>query len=218
MAVSKAQICNLALAHINQTESQIANLDTDKGNTASQCRIHYDIAREFVLADHPWNFAGKRVALADLGNPPAIWTYRYDYPSDALRIRAIQPPTRQSNPIVFKVEDDGTDSGLCILTDQDEAVCEYTRNVKNTALFTPGFVQALSWYLASELAPALTGDLNKQEACLTVYRNHLAAAQAVDSDEGIADPELQSPWEQARISGSSSLDDVLNLRRFLDGN
>ena len=67
--VSKAQICNLGLAHLNQTGTQISNLDTDTGTTAIQCRIHYDIARRFVLADHNWNFATKRLALTDIGSP-----------------------------------------------------------------------------------------------------------------------------------------------------
>lgn len=200
-SVSKAQICNIALAHINQTETQVANLDTDTGTTAIQCRIHYDVCRRFVLVDHAWNFAGKRVALADIGSPPTEWAFRYDYPSDCLRAREIQRLTRTDLPIPFVVEDDGTGEGLCILTDQDEASLIYTKEVTNPALFSPGFISALGWYLASELAPALTGDLKKQEACLQVYRSHIAAAQAQDSQEGMSDPELDSSWNRARGSG-----------------
>ena len=59
----------------------------------------------------------------------------------------------------------------------------------------------MSWYLASELAPALSGSENIQEAALTIYRNTIAAAQAVDSGEGQQDPDLDSPWERARIGG-----------------
>lgn len=203
MSVTKAQICNLALAHLHQTESQIANLDTDTGSTANQCRIHYDVARRFVLADHNWNFAKKRVALADIGTPPATWGFRYDYPSDCLKFQEIQRATRNDLPLPYEVEDDGSDSGLCVLTDQDGAIGIYTRDVTNTALFSPGFVSSLGWYLASELAPAITGDAGVQEACLTVYRNLLAAAQAQDSAEGTPDDELLSPWERARIAGDS---------------
>jgi hypothetical protein len=202
MTVSKAQICNLALAHINQTETQISNLDTDTGTVAIQCRIHYDIARRFVLADHNWNFAKKRLALTDIGSPPSTWQYRYDYPSDCLKMREIERLTRQDVPVPFDIEDDGTDSGLSIVTDVDEAVGIYTRDVQNVSLFSPSFVTAFSWFLASELAPALTGDKEQQEASLTVYRNMMMAAQSTDSDEGTSDPELDSPWERARINGS----------------
>ena len=203
MATSKALICNLALAHINQTETQISNLDTDAGTIAIQCRIHYDVAREFVLADHHWNFAKKRVILTDIGTPPTNWSHRYDYPSDCLKMREIERITRSGLPTPFRVEDDGSESGLCIVTDQDTATGIYTYNVKNVSLFSASFVVAFGWYLASELAPALTGDFKKQESTLTVYGRMIAAAQATDSDEGTMDPELDSPWEQARTGGSS---------------
>jgi hypothetical protein len=200
-SVSKALICNLALAHINQTETQISDLDVDTGTIAIQCRMHYDVARRFVLADHNWNFSTKRVVLADIGTPPTNWLYRYDYPSDCLKLREIERATRQELPIPFAVEDDGTDSGLCIVTDRGTATGVYTRNVENVSLFSPGFISAFSWYLASELAPALTGDLKRQESSLTIYRNYMNAAQSTDSDEGTSDVELDSPWERARLGG-----------------
>lgn len=199
MAVSKAQICNLALAHIKQTKTTISNLDTDTGNVATLCRIHYDVARQFVLADHPWNFATKRVALTDIGSPPSDWVYRYDYPSDCLKFREIQRLSKTDAPIPFTVEAEDDGSGLSVLTDMASAVGIYTWDVTNTALFSPQFASSLSWYLASELAPALSGSETVQQAALTVYRNTMAAGQATDSSEGQADPELNSPWERARL-------------------
>ena len=199
--VSKAQICNLALAHIKQTETTIANLDTDSGNIADQCRAHYDVARKFVLADHNWNFTTKRVALADIGlpTPAPLWLYRYDYPQDCLKVREIQRLAKADVPVPFEIELDDNDEGLAILTDMPEATGIYTKDVEKPELFSPGFVIAFGWYLASELAPALSGDENAQEATLTVYRNLISAGQATDSGEGQADPEHDSPWEQARI-------------------
>lgn len=201
MTVGKAEICNLALSHLKQAKSQIANFDTDKGHIADLCRTHYDVARRFVLVDHEWNFATRRVALGDIGNPPAIWAYRYDYPSNALKIREIERASKDDPPIPFVVEEEDDGSGLCILTDKVNAVAVYTVNVENTALFSPGYVSTLAWYLASEMAPGISGKESLQEACLTVYRNTGAAAQAIDSSEGEADEELDSPWERARIGG-----------------
>ena len=198
-SITKAQICNLALAHINQTETSIANLDTDTGLTAVQCRIHYDTCRRFVLADHYWNFAKKRVTLAVSGQTaPTNWIYRYDYPSDCLHFRNIERDTRTETPLPFDIEDDGTDSGLSIVTDKYQAVGVYTRDVENTALFSPGFAIALGWYLASELAPSITGNMKIQEACLTVYGKTYSAAKGVNSNEITSDNELESPWERAR--------------------
>lgn len=202
MAISEAQICNLALAHIKQTTTTISNLVTDSGNTAVQCRIHYDVARQFVLADYNWNFSTKRVGLADISSDPmspVTWSYRYDYPSDCLKIQEIERLSKTDTPIPYRIEAEDDGSGLSILTDLDEARAVYTFDVKNATLFSPGFVQALSWYLASELAPALSGDESTQQAALTVYRNTIAGARATDSGEGEADAEIDSPWERARI-------------------
>ena len=196
MAASEAQICNLALAHIKQTKTTIANLDTDSGNTAVQCRIHYDTCRQFVLADHDWNFATRRINLADISSDPmspVTWGYRYDYPSDCLKIRNIEPLLKTNDPIPFVVEQEDDGSGLSILTDLEDARCIYTTDVTNT--------NSIAWYLASELAPALSGSERIQEAAITVYRNTISAAQAIDSGEGQADPEVNSPWERARIGG-----------------
>jgi len=199
MAVSKAQICNMALAHIKQTKTTIANLDTDTGNTADQCRIHYDVARRFALADHNWNFATKRVTLADVGSPPATYIYRYDYPADCLKVQEIQRLTKADVPVPYLIEAVEDGSKLSILTDMAAAIGVYTWDVENVALFSPSFVTALSWLLASDLAPALSGSEKIQEATLTVYRNYIAAAQAADSSEGKADDELTASWERARI-------------------
>ena len=206
MAVSEAQICNLALSHIKQTKSTIANLDTDTGNTATQCRIHYDVARQFVLTDHNWNFATKRVTLTDISSDPmspATWSYRYDYPSDCLRMQSIERASKTNTPIPFRVEAEDDGSGLSILTDTQDARAIYTWDVTNTTLFSPPFVSSLSWFLASELAPALSGSETIQEAALTIYRNTLIAAHAIDSAEGEADAELDASWERARIGGAT---------------
>lgn len=204
MAVSEARICNLALSHIKQTKTTVANLDTDTGNTAVQCRIHYDTCRQFVLSNHDWNFATQRVTLANISSDPmspTTWNYRYDYPSNCLKIRNIQPLNKTSDPIPYVVELEEDGSGLSILTDLEDARAIYTQDVDNPTLFSPGFIQSLSWYLASELAPALSGSETIQEATLTVYRNTIAAAQAMDSGEGQQDPDLDSSWERARIGG-----------------
>jgi hypothetical protein len=203
MAVTKAQICNLALAHIKQTQSSISNLDTDTGVVAVQCRIHYDVCREFVLADHWWNFAKKRVTLTDIGTPPTTWLYHYDYPSDCLNFREVQRDIKTDLPIPFDIEDDGTETGLCIVTDKYQAVGVYTRDVTNVSLFTPGFIHSLSWFLASELAMAIPGDLKLQKSALTVYRASYGAAKAVNSNEASPEAELNSPWDRARESGES---------------
>ncbi len=199
---SDVQICNLALMHIKQSRTLISNLVTDTGKTADVCREHYDVCRRFVQADHNWNFCTQRVALTDIGSPPATWSFRYDYPSSCLKFRSIQADDRTTQiPYVVELKPDG--SGMSILTDRSQAVGVFTQNVTNAALFSPGFVTALSWYLASEIAPALSEDNSMQEAALTVYRNMLITAEQSDSNEEEADAEPASAWDRARLGGGT---------------
>ena len=201
--VSREQICNLALAHIHETQNKLVNFDTDLGTIPDNCRIHYDPARRFVLADALWNFATTRLVLTDIGNPPTGWAYRYQYPSDCLRFQEIQRDVRQSTPIQYKVEYDRSNSAVSILTDLEAATGVYTWDVENPALFTPGFVKALGYYLASELAFAVAADDDLQKSRFQIYRAHYGPARAQDSNEEQDDGELDSPWERARQGGSS---------------
>jgi hypothetical protein len=193
---SKAQICNLALAHLGHTETTIANLTTDTGNTATQCRIHYDVARKFVLADHDWNFAEREVTLAETGTPSNLWAYRYAYPSDCLKFRRVGRVSKTEKPIPFRTTL-GV-SGKVIDTNLYQAKGFYTADITNTSLFSPGFVEAFGWYLASALAPALTGDLKKQEMALNVYQAMISAAQTQDAQEQQPEDELDAPWISGR--------------------
>jgi len=201
MAVSEAQICNMALAHIKQTLTTIANLDSDTGNTAVVCRIHYDTARQFVLAGHNWNFATKRVTLTDISSDPmspTTWGFRYAYPSDCLKFQEIQRITKQSPPVNYKIESKDDGSAISILTDMESARGIYTFDNSNTSMFSPGFISALSWYLASELAPALSGSETLQQACLSVYAGVASRAAAQDSQQEQHPDELDSPWDRER--------------------
>jgi hypothetical protein len=201
MAVSKAQICNMALAHIKQTLTTIANLDSDTGNTAVNCRIHYDTARQFVLAGHDWNFATKRKTLADISPAtmsPVTWGYRYAYPSDCIKFQEIERLTKTSVPVKYKIEAKDDGSALSILTDMEDARAVYTFDLDNTSMFSPGFISALSWYLASELAPALSGSETLQQACLAVYSGVASRASSQDSQQQEHPDELDSPWDRAR--------------------
>ena len=124
--------------------------------------------------------------------------YRYDYPSDCLQARAIQQRIVSATPPPFAVELIAGGAKRSILTDVAQAVLIYTADVQNEALFTPGFVQALSWHLAAEIAPALSGNARIIENAQRTYARFLAAAQATDSAEGESPPELDANWIQAR--------------------
>ncbi len=203
-----AQICNLALAHIKQSQTVVSNLDTDEGNTVAILRLHFDISRQYVLGDHKWNFATKREVLALVDDSTnSRWSHKYLYPTDAISMREIET-NDQTQATPYEIQNYNDDS-RCILTNQENAVAVYTADIKNPATYSPGFVVSLSWYLASEIAPALSEDSAVQDYCYTIYRNSLIKAKTMDSNEGEGNAEPLAAWDRARtgFGGYGGFDD-----------
>ena len=100
---SVIEICNRALSNIGNSRS--INSLTEASKEAGQCSLHFDSCRDAALADFDWNFATKRLALADTNNPPPDWAYSYQYPTDCLRITEIMVPGctywRAAHPTAF---------------------------------------------------------------------------------------------------------------------
>ena len=87
------QIANLSLSRIG-TRSSIADLAEDSPEARGFNTV-YTQCRDETLEAVDWGFARARRYLADLGQPPVDWQYRYAYPSDCLKIRGLYQPLTQ---------------------------------------------------------------------------------------------------------------------------
>ena len=128
---SVVEICNRALSNIGNSRS--INSLTEASKEAGECSLHFEACRDAVLSDFDWNFATKRVALADTSNPPPDWEYAYQYPSDCLRITEIMLPGVR-NPtaamrVQYEVGADTNGTGKLIYTDQPQAWLKYVSRV-----------------------------------------------------------------------------------------
>ena len=70
---SELEIYNLALSRIGQ--DTLSSVD-ESSKAGRLCRLHYALLRDAVLRAHPWNFAMRRVELAQVTFTPA---FEYDY-------------------------------------------------------------------------------------------------------------------------------------------
>lgn len=214
---SEVDICNLALAHLGDNAT-VASLDPPEGSAqAEHCARFYPMARDSLLEMHTWGFATKRVTLALLGSGWPEWDYSYMQPSDALNIVAILPPDATDDysqglsnvpmaaggsyvPQAFSCEVDGSGNDV-ILTDQADAVLRYTCVVEDTTKFSPLFVMALSWHLASMLAgPMLKGDAGAAEAkrCTAMMQAYLSQATESDAAQRRINPQHNVGWISGR--------------------
>lgn len=153
---SVVHICNMALGRFRG--KKITEL-TDDTVEANACHTYYEAARDFVLADFPWNFAGKSIVLAQLAEVPEEWAFAYTYPDDCLKVRRLHPESKLrhwQDSIPYEVSL-GAEGGKVIFTNLYQARCRYTQRLENVNHFDPHFVTALSWYLASEIAIPVAG-------------------------------------------------------------
>ncbi len=190
MAASVVQICNLALSHLGA--AAIVSL-TERSAEAMACALHFEPCRDSVLRDYPWNFATKRVVLAERsGEMRRDWGHVYSLPSDCLLARDLLPDA----PFVIESNDQGTTRLL--LTHQPQARLLYTARVEEPTLYDPLFVEALAWKLAVQICMPLTRDKNSLQLCQSLYLNTLSLAQRADGNEGQDDRPPEAEWILAR--------------------
>lgn len=214
---SEIDICNLALGHLGDTAT-VASLDPPEGSAqAEHCARFYPIARDSLLEMHPWGFATRRVTLAQLGTGWPEWSYSYAQPADALNIIAVLPPDATDDysqglsnvpvaaggsyvPQAFSCEVDANGADV-VYTDQEGAVLRYTVIVEDTTKFSPLFVMALSWHLASLLAgPIIKGEAGANEAkrCAAVMQYYLSQATESDAAQRRIAPRHNVGWISGR--------------------
>ena len=191
----------MALYHIGSS-NEILNVETESSEEAKSCRTFYDISVTKVLKAIPWPFATRKMNLALVEeNPNSEWKYSYRYPSDALIIRKIESGIRtdyNSSRIRYIIT--GDDTAKLIYTDQNQPVCEYTKNVIDTSFYDDEFALCLSYLLASFIAPKFMRGSSDDEIAklLKLYLGHLNTAQTNALGEETKDIEPESEFIRSR--------------------
>ena len=219
---SEVSICNLALAHLGDT-ANITSIDPPEGSAqAAHCAQFYPIARDALLELHDWNFSLRRASLVLLSETINPWAYVYAVPNLMVKAIAVMASDADDDNTAPSYSDDYEESVLetvatvvpqpfimetlssgntVICTNQEDAVLRYTVNVVNPAIFSPLFVTALSWMLASMLAgPLIKGETGRQEArnCLQMVNTFLAEAKRSDSNQRRVAVTHSVPWLSGR--------------------
>lgn len=206
---SEVDICNLALACLGD-EALVASIRPPEGSVQAQyCARFYPIARDALLEMHPWGFATRCGQLAALALSRPEWRFAYAQPADAIKIVAvlardavdIEAGINEAQP--FGREIDSSGAGV-ILTNQAGARALYIASVKDTTTFSPLFVQALAWHLASMLVgPLLKGEAGAAESkrCVGVMQGYLSQAMVSDANQRKVEPAHLPTWMHARGAG-----------------
>lgn len=200
MPTADVDLCNRALSRLG-TRASIAALD-ENSTEARTVSIWYAATRDALLRVHDWNFARRRVALAELGSlsngsAAGSWAYRFALPTDCLRLLRLEPSAAGQPSPRFEVAGDGTNR--VVLCDEPAPVAIYTARVADPGLFDVGFAQALVDQLAAHVAYPITQKTDLAVRLAQAARAALAEAMAADSAEAATDTDDDVPdWIAAR--------------------
>jgi hypothetical protein len=110
VAASEAEVCNLALLLVGQT--QFIDDLTDPTEAGEVCKQVYERARDAALEAVAWPFATRRADLNEITDGDRDgWGYAYTLPSDCLAPRWLEHRRREpfeSQKVPFDIEDDAT--------------------------------------------------------------------------------------------------------------
>lgn len=165
---TKIQIWNMALDHLR--EQPLASPDAGVA-TSKWLTRNYDQQRDYLMGRYFWKFALARDQLAADETAPAWrWSYRYQIPTDSIRII---PPTYNGEwngtPIPYEVEQD------FILCDQEAPLrLRYVKRITNEGTFTNGFCELLCLRLARRMAHWMTGKASMIKEIDALYKEAYA--------------------------------------------
>lgn len=195
MATSLVQVANMALTMLGQ-ENTIEAL-TERSKSARVMNLWMEPARRFALQSHDWTFARKRLALAlHDEDPPSVWAFRYQAPSDMIQPRYIEVP-KMYRAAPFDVESSADGETSTIVTDIEDAVLSYTRDCTQVHLFSPAFVLVLARALAAYASIAITGNSAVERNQWALYERQLHIGTNLNAKQGIE----ATPQDSDMITG-----------------
>jgi hypothetical protein len=182
----------MALSHIGAQANVASISPPDGGVEAHFCAAFYDQARTEMLEPGNWAFSLKRASLPPVTNDSEAWTFAYALPSDcmrALRVRLGRTIFEEDSAYYSPDDNDGapfTIEGRTLYTNSEEPTLLYVNDVQDPFKFTPTFVTALSYLLASYLAGPIIrgnegiriGDAMRQRATALASASAASAANA----------------------------------------
>lgn len=218
MVTSVLEIYNLAITRLGHEQMSSETENTKAGRLV---RLHYPTIRDAVLRAHPWNFAIRRAALAQLSVTPAFeFSYAYALPTDPYCLKVLRSSYEANGfattaiygypglvgygnqPVEYRIESINV-SGTpvrALLSDEGTFSIEYIARIEDVAQFDPLFVDALAARLAAEISIALTDNQSVTKTLMDLYAGKMAEARTIDAQEGAPrDIVNTDAWLVARI-------------------
>jgi hypothetical protein len=179
---SAAQIVNIALVPLRR--ATITSL-TDGSPSANDANAIYAETLQRLLRRHDWNFARKRLKLAqEVGTPVSGFDYSYQLPPDFVRAIVVSDSDTGRRGIPYRLEQDS------ILSNASQIYLTYIYDVTSEAMMPPDFRD----YLAYTLGVSLAKTKSMREEMKEERDRARTVAMSVDSIEDDVDFIPEDTW------------------------
>lgn len=186
MATSEVAICNSAIVKLGG--QRILSL-TDNHPLARLMAEQYPLQRDELLYAHPWKFALKTYAPAEIAQPPGVSLpkFRFGLPLDCLRIIGTDSPTD-----VWSVQDGS------LYVDRQFPVITYIARIEDVSKFTPGFSELLASKLAYECCYSVVQSVTLKNQLQQEYERKLSQVRSFSAQEGSSPRVYADSWLHSR--------------------
>lgn len=204
---SRTSVCNMAIGHLG-IGTTISDIDTDQSAEAKACRRFYETVTKTAMRGYDWPFCTKLSSLGllterdvDATHPTTEWQFSYAYPSDCQIFKRIPSGARNDtldSRVKYRILIVG--SSKVILTDFEDALCEYVFYNETIEQWPADFVLAHSFLLASFVAPSITGGdpFKRGAAALQSYQWMINDAKSTSQNEEQRDAQPESEFTTGR--------------------
>ncbi len=175
--VSVVDVVNVALRRVGSTRIIALTDDTASATVAEDL---FDEVLDDLLRQHAWNFATKRVKLAQLTETPAFeFDHAYTVPADWIRTVSVHPNSAGAGTMFYREEQ--VDDKRVIVTSADEVYLRYVARITDPNFWPPDFRNAMSMTLARDFAIPLGNSNTMHVNFSNLSRSAIARARSSDS-------------------------------------
>lgn len=192
---SVVDICNASLSHLGQ-RANISSINPPEGSSfAETMAIFYPKTRDRLLEAHNWTWATKRRSLAALTSDIDAYEYKYSLPADYMKAQRLLPDGASDDHtgVAFIIENS------FLYTNEPTPVLVYTYRQTDTTKWSPSFVNAVEWQLASDTAGTIVrgADDRLKQRLAVAARDALSAAKGSNANSsGGGSADRNSPRAQ----------------------
>lgn len=188
---SNIGIVNSALLKVGASKT-IVSLTDDTPN-AIKANALFDILRDALVRSGAWNFATKRVKLAQSTTVPVYeYDFGYPLPSDWLRTLQVHDNDAGSGAVEYRMEDGS------ILSSATELWLLYINRVTDPNVMTADFRELLALKLAVELAIPVANSKSLRTVLLQEFRRERRTVKTASAIEDFVDRFPDGSWITTR--------------------